>query len=137
MPVLEDKDVSNAAKKVIFCSGKIYYPLINRRREINATDTAIVRVELLYPFPEKELKRIVGRYKKAAAWIWAQEEPANMGAWPFIQTRLAPMLKKPLRYVGRQESASPATGFPKIYRMEQDDIVDRAVGPKNQGGQIS
>jgi 2-oxoglutarate dehydrogenase E1 component len=137
MPVLEDKEVPNAAKKVIFCSGKVYYPLINRRREINAMDTAIVRVELLYPFPEKELKKIIGRFKKVGAWIWAQEEPANMGAWPFIQTSLAPMLKKSLRYVGRNASASPATGFPKIFRMEQDDIVDRAVGPKTQGRQIS
>ena len=60
-----------------------------------------------------------------------------MGAWPYIQTRLAPMLKKPLDYVGRDASASPATGFPKIYKIQQDGIVDQAIGPHNQAGGMS
>jgi 2-oxoglutarate dehydrogenase E1 component len=136
-PVLEDKEATGSARKVIFCSGKIYYQLVDRRRQINASDTAIVRVELLHPFPEKDLEAVIGRYKKVVAWTWVQEEPENMGAWHFMQARLAPMLKKPLRYVGRNASASPATGFPKIYKMEQDDIVDRAVGASNHAGQIS
>jgi 2-oxoglutarate dehydrogenase E1 component len=63
-----------------------------------------------------------------------QEEPENMGAWQFIRPRLSDLLNKPLAYVGRNASASPATGFPKIYKMEQDGIVDRAIGPHNQAG---
>ncbi len=131
-PVIDDPEATASVKKVIFCSGKIYYQLIVRRQQINASDTAIVRVEMLHPFPEKALASVIGRYKKATVWTWVQEEPENMGAWQFIQPRLAPLLKKPLSYVGRNASASPATGFPKIYKMEQDGIVDRAIGPHNQ-----
>ena len=123
-----------SAKKVIFCSGKIYYQLIVRRQQINADDTAIVRVEMLYPFPEKALEAVIGRYKKAKTWVWVQEEPENMGAWPFIRPKLASLLKKSLGYVGRDAAASPATGFPKVYKMEQDGIVDRAIGPHTQAG---
>jgi len=106
--------------------------LIVRRQQINAADTAIVRVEMLHPFPEKAIRAVIGRYKKAADWTWVQEEPENMGAWQFVQPRLAALLKKPLSYVGRNASASPATGFPKIYKIEQDGIIDRAIGPHNQ-----
>ncbi len=136
-PILDDAEATASAKKVIFCSGKIYYQLIARRQQINAADTAIVRVEMLYPFPEKALAAVIGRYKKAKTWSWVQEEPENMGAWSFIRPKLAPMLKKTLDYVGRNASASPATGFPKIYKMEQDGIVDRAIGPHNQAGGIA
>ncbi len=131
-PILDDAEAAASAKKVIFCSGKIYYQLIARRQQINAVDTAIVRVEMLHPFPEKALVAVIGRYKKAKDWVWVQEEPENMGAWQFMRPRLAPLLKKTLDYVGRNAAASPATGFPKIYKMEQDGIVDRAIGPHNQ-----
>ncbi len=133
-PILGDAEATTSAKKVIFCSGKIYYQLIARRQQINADDTAIIRVEMLHPFPEKALEAVIGRYKKAKDWTWVQEEPENMGAWQFMRPRLAPLLKKPLDYVGRNAAASPATGFPKIYKMEQDGIVDRAIGPHNQAG---
>jgi len=133
-PVLDDAEATTSAKKVIFCSGKIYYQLVARRQQINADDTAIIRVEMLHPFPEKALEEVVGRYKKAKDWVWVQEEPENMGAWQFMRPRLSPMLKKPLDYVGRNAAASPATGFPKIYKMEQDGIVDRAIGPHGQAG---
>ncbi|WP_419661161.1 SucA: alpha-ketoglutarate dehydrogenase (E1 component) [Desulfosarcina variabilis str. Montpellier] len=136
-PVLDDEQARASAKKVIFCSGKIYYPLIARRQEIGADDTAIVRVEMLHPFPEQALASVVKRYKKAVEWTWVQEEPKNMGAWSYIQPRLAPMLKKQLNYIGRDASASPATGFPKIYKMQQDGIVDQAIGPHDKGGSIS
>jgi len=132
MPVLKDAGSNSAAKKVIFCSGKIYYQLIARRQQLNSTDTAIIRLEQLYPFPEKELAQIVGQHKKARAWTWVQEEPENMGAWQFMRPRLEKLLKKPLAFVGRKPSASPATGFPKIYKMEQDGIIDRAIGPHSQ-----
>ncbi len=133
-PVLEDDEADGSAKKVILCSGKIYYQLVTRRQQINPSGTAIVRVEQLYPFPEKALKAAIGRFKKATTWLWVQEEPENMGAWRHIQPRLAPLIKHKLNYVGRKAAASPATGFPKIYKMEQDGIVDQAVGPHNQAG---
>jgi 2-oxoglutarate dehydrogenase E1 component len=136
-PVLDDPKATASAKKVIFCSGKIYYQLIARQQQISAADTAIVRVEQLYPFPEQMLKKIVGRYKKAASWLWVQEEPENMGAWQFIRSRLGALVKKHLVYVGREASASPATGFPKIYKVQQDGIVDRAVGSHDQAGSDS
>jgi 2-oxoglutarate dehydrogenase E1 component len=133
-PVLEDPSNSPTAKKVIFCSGKIYYQLITRRQQINAEKIAIIRVEQLYPFPEELLAAVISRYKKAAVWVWVQEDPENMGAWQFIRSRLGALTKKHLVYVGRKPSASPATGFPKIYKMEQDSIVNEAIGPHNQAG---
>jgi len=133
-PVLDDTDASAAAKKVIFCAGKIYYQLVTRRQQLNDTDTAIVRVEQLYPFPEKTLEKIAKQYKKAGSWLWVQEEPENMGAYSYIRPRLETLLKQPILYVGRDASASPATGFPKIYKMEQDQIVDQAIGPHNHSG---
>jgi 2-oxoglutarate dehydrogenase E1 component len=136
-PVLDDDEARASVKKVIFCCGKLYYQLITRRQQIGTDDTAIVRVEQLHPFPEKALAAIVKRYKKAVEWTWVQEEPKNMGAWTYIQPRLAPMLKKALNYIGRDASASPATGFPKIYKMQQDGIVDQAIGPHDKAGSIS
>ena len=136
-PVLDDEAARASVKKVIFCSGKIYYQLITRRQQIGTDDTAIVRVEMLHPFPEEALASVIKRYKKAVEWTWVQEEPKNMGAWSYIQPRLAPMLKKKLNYIGRDASASPATGFPKIYKMQQDGIVDQAIGPHDKAGSIS
>ena len=133
-PLLDDPEATAAARKVIFCSGKIYYQLVTRRQQISAADIAIVRLEQIYPFPEDSLQKIIGRYKKATSWVWVQEEPENMGAWQFIAPRLAALLNKQLDYVGRNAAASPATGFPKIYKTEQDGIVDRAIGPHNQAG---
>ena len=137
LPVLDDNEAPASAKKVIFCSGKIYYQLVTRRQQIGADNIAIVRMEMLHPYPVKAMASIVKRYKKAMEWTWVQEEPKNMGAWSYVQPRLAPMLKKPLNYIGRDASASPATGFPKIYKMQQDGIVDEAIGPHDKAGNIS
>ena len=71
-------------KKVVFCSGKIYYDLLEHRKEKGIKDTAIVRVEQLYPFPGKQLNKIVGKYRNANKWQWVQEEPENMGGWGYI-----------------------------------------------------
>ncbi|HSO20311.1 MAG TPA: hypothetical protein VLT88_12685, partial [Desulfosarcina sp.] len=75
--------------------------------------------------------------KKAADWIWVQEEPENMGAWQFIAPRLTPLVKKRPVYLGRDAAASPATGFSKIHKTEQDGIVDRAVGSHNHNGSMA
>jgi 2-oxoglutarate dehydrogenase E1 component len=132
--VLDDADNRPSARKIILCSGKIYYQLITRRQQINEATIAIIRLEQLYPFPEKALGEIIARYPKATSWVWVQEEPENMGAWQFVRPRLAALLKTEPEYVGRSAAASPATGFPKVYKMEQDGIVDSAIGPHNQAG---
>ena len=127
--VLDDPDKLKAPGRILFCSGKIYYELLQRRRELKKLDTAIVRLEQLYPFPEKQLKNVIKKYRKAKQYFWVQEEPQNMGAWFFIRSRLARLIGKHINYIGRKASSSPATGFPHIYRREQAAIIAEAVGP--------
>jgi 2-oxoglutarate dehydrogenase E1 component len=127
---MEDPEADGSAPTVLFCSGKIFYDLLARRRELKRPDVAIVRLELLYPFPQSRLRMVIKRFKQAQRFFWVQEEPENMGAWRFIQTRLEAVVARPLAYIGRRESATPATGFPHVYRREQAEILDRAIGPK-------
>ena len=131
--VLADPDGVKDSKKILFCSGKIYYELYARRKELDIADIAIIRLEQFYPFPEKQLKTIVSQYSKAKHWCWVQEEPQNMGGWQFIKPRLEKIIKRTLRYIGRNAASSPATGFPAIFRQEQNQIIEKAVGPA--GGQ--
>ena len=114
--------MTTEAKKVLFCSGKVYYDLIAKKRADNRSDVAIVRVEQLYPFPEKQVKAILEKYKNATP-LWVQEEPKNNGAWSYIATFQDDL---GLKFVGRPASASPATGFSKIHQKEQDKIVATA-----------
>lgn len=127
--VLDDPDKLKAPGRILFCSGKIYYELLQRRRELKKLDTAIVRLEQLYPFPEKQLKNVIKKYRKAKQYFWVQEEPQNMGAWFFMRSRLARLIGKHINYIGRNASSSPATGFPHIYKREQAAIIEEAVGP--------
>jgi 2-oxoglutarate dehydrogenase E1 component len=127
--VLDDPDAVKDPKKILFCSGKIYYELNARRREIEISDIAIVRLEQFYPYPHAELQKLLDKYSAAKDWFWIQEEPQNMGGWQFIQPRLEGLSKRRLKYVGRKPAASPATGFPAIYRQEQNQIIEKAVGP--------
>jgi 2-oxoglutarate dehydrogenase E1 component len=127
--VIDDPNPPVKVGRVILCSGKIYYELFNRRQERGDDDIAIIRLEQYYPFPEKLLKNILSNYNKAKQWCWVQEEPSNMGAWSFIRNRLEKLMKKNFIYIGRDASASPATGFPKLYRRQQEDILSTAVGP--------
>jgi 2-oxoglutarate dehydrogenase E1 component len=128
--VLDDLGKTDAVQSVIFCSGKIYYELIQKRDALKRPDVAIVRIEQYYPFPEERLRHVAQRYSQAKTWKWVQEEPENMGAWWFVRPLLENILYQPLTYVGRQPSSSPATGFPKIYRRDQDAILDRAFDAK-------
>lgn len=128
--VLDDPEKPEAAQSVIFCSGKIYYELIRKRDGLQRPDVAIVRVEQYYPFPGEPLRQVVMGYSQAKIWKWVQEEPENMGPWWFVRPLLEEILSRPLRYVGRKPSASPATGFPKIYRRDQDAILDHAFDAK-------
>jgi 2-oxoglutarate dehydrogenase E1 component len=128
--VLEDAEADATAAAVVFCSGKIYYDLLQRRRDLGRTDVAILRFEQLYPFPQSHLRMVAKRFKQAQKFCWVQEEPENMGAWSFIRQRVEAVVGRPLSYIGRREAASPATGFPHIYRRDQAEIIDRAIGPK-------
>ena len=127
-PVLDDEAAPTSATRLIFCSGKIYYEMAERLRSLGHRKAALVRLEQFYPFPEAALKATIKRYKKAREFLYVQEEPENMGGWQFVRPRLEPLLKKPLRYVGRPASASPASGYPKIFRRQQDSILNEAVG---------
>jgi 2-oxoglutarate dehydrogenase E1 component len=121
--VLDDASVNaKEVNRVILCSGKIYYDLVEVQQKRKNKDTAIVRLEQLHPFPEKQLKAVLKKYKDAKL-VWAQEEPANMGAQSYI-VRMMP--KYDLEFVSRKASASPATGYLKVHKVEQDKLVNKA-----------
>jgi len=118
--------------RVVFCSGKVYYDLLAGREERKADHVAFVRVEQLYPFAADQAADILARYPVTAEVVWAQEEPRNMGAWRFVREWLDPVLeatRRELRYVGRPESASPASGSGKRHQQEQAEIVNDALTP--------
>ena len=127
--VLDDPDEVNEPKKILFCSGKIYYELSARCRDLENTDIAIVRIEQFFPFPHDQLNTVVKKYPRAKNWYWVQEEPENMGGWQFIKPRLENITKQTLKYIGRKAASSPATGFPAIFKQEQNQIIEQAVGP--------
>jgi 2-oxoglutarate dehydrogenase E1 component len=115
-------------RRVLLCSGKVYYDLLVGRDQRDVDDVAIVRVEQLYPFPAEEIVLAVERWGAATEVFWVQEEPWNMGAWQFMSLRLPRILgERTLRYVGRDEAASPAIGSYKMHQTEQAEIVGRAL----------
>ncbi len=127
--VLDDPTGPERARRVVLCSGKIYYDLIARRALARKDgDVAIVRLEQLYPWPAALLATVVKRYGSAREWVWVQEESQNMGAWTFAAPRLQELLGQPVQYVGRDASASPATGSKLLHDREQAEIVEAAVG---------
>jgi 2-oxoglutarate dehydrogenase E1 component len=131
-PVITDTAVNAAnVTTVLLCSGKIYYELLAAREARQANDTAIVRIEQLYPLPETEISETLRQYPNAENVIWVQEEPRNMGAWTFIRGHLQLFLKAELKlgYAGRVRSASPAPGSPKQHTREQNDVIEQAFAP--------
>jgi 2-oxoglutarate dehydrogenase E1 component len=131
-PVLDDpaaERLHGEARRVVLCSGKVYYDLLAGREAAGST-TALVRLEQLYRFPAGELQAVLGKYPQLAEVIWAQEEPHNMGSWTFVEPRLRDLLPASvtLRYVGRPDRASPAEGYPSAHVIEQKRIVGDAIG---------
>ena len=117
-------------KRVICCSGKVYYDLVKKREELGVHNVAVVRVEQLYPFPHKAFAAELKRYSEATEVVWCQDEPQNQGAWFFVQHQIhenmAPGQK--LAYAGRQASASPAVGYADVHQEQQKALLDQAFG---------
>ena len=124
--ILPDASAPTTAKRVILCTGKVYFDLLDYRKAEKIEDTAIVRIEQLYPLHEKKLQTIVGAYGKAEKMVWCQEESANMGAWPFMEPRLRKLFARDFAYAGRDASASTATGSHAIHELEQRELVKQA-----------
>ena len=126
--ILDDPRPPRKARRLVLSTGKVFYDLQERREADGADDVALVRVEQLYPFNESEMDRIQERYGDIEQVIWAQEEPQNRGAWTFMFPRLLDRFPKiPVRYVGREASASPASGSLGIHKKEQEEIVRLAL----------
>lgn len=121
---LVDSKNRKQVKRVLLCTGKIYYDLLARKREEDRKDVAIVRIEQLYPFPLNQVEKILEQYKGAETF-WVQEEPANMGAWQHI---LSTYQGKAFKVISRKNSASPATGFKKVHDAQQEEIISKAFG---------
>ena len=117
----DDYVTNKSVKRVLLCSGKMYFDLLEEQQKSKRKDVAVVRLEQLSPFPKKQLDKILKKYNDPEI-IWVQEEPENMGAWGYL-LRVAGL---DLKVIARKVSASPATGYPKVHKQEQADIVKKA-----------
>jgi 2-oxoglutarate dehydrogenase E1 component len=125
-----DDDAADPARvrRVVLCSGKVYFDLLAAREKAERDDVALVRTELLYPFPAGELRAALERYEDDVDLVWAQEEPENMGAWTFVAPRLRELTGRDVGYVGRPLRASPAEGYADAHETEQRRIIGAALG---------
>jgi 2-oxoglutarate dehydrogenase E1 component len=120
--VIDDMNVNaKDVKKVVLCTGKVYYDLLEAQAKRKNKDVALIRVEQLHPFPEKQINAVLKKYK-GAKLVWAQEEPSNMGYWSFILRYM-----NGLELISRKASASPATGYSKVHKAEQEKIISSAL----------
>ncbi len=117
-------------RRVLVCTGKMAIDLLANEKRAKAENLAIVRVEMLYPFPADELQKVLAHYPNAQEIIWVQEEPENMGAWNYMASHLAPLLatNTELQVIARPGRASPAVGFWDLYMAEQEEIMQQAFG---------
>lgn len=128
-----DELVADEVTRICLCSGKVYYDLLERRRAENIGHVAIVRIEQLYPFPAKQLAKVLSKYSNVQDVIWTQEEPMNMGAWYSSQHHMRRALSQlnndiHLEYAGRAASASPAAGYMKLHLQQQESLICDALG---------
>ncbi|MCW9708371.1 multifunctional oxoglutarate decarboxylase/oxoglutarate dehydrogenase thiamine pyrophosphate-binding subunit/dihydrolipoyllysine-residue succinyltransferase subunit [Fodinibius salsisoli] len=130
-PFIPDQEVEDKSKidRLVICSGKVYYDLYKQRQDEEVENVAIARLEQFYPFPDRDVHEILEEYSHVDDIVWCQEEPKNMGGWTFVTPRIMEQLQEnqSLRYVGRQASASPATGQAKIHKAEQDKLINEAL----------
>jgi len=123
--ILGSPEIGSAEKikRIILCSGKVYYDLLNYRTQRKIDDAVIIRIEQLYPLAEKTLREMLKPFPKNAKYVWCQEEPENMGAWTFIEPRLRTIFCTEIAYAGREASASPAVGALARHKREQARLV--------------
>lgn len=132
-PVLGDPATPKNARRIVICSGKVYYDLLAAREEQKLEGIALIRLEQLYPYPHQPLADVLAQHPNASDVIWCQEEPRNSGAWRFIDRRIEYTLRdlnhsvSRLRYVGRDASASPATGNASMHKEQQETLVAAAL----------
>ncbi len=128
LEVLDDPIPPKSPRRLVLCSGKLYYDLLEKREQGEVDDIAILRMEQFYPFPEELLHQIAEPYLGAREIVWAQEEPQNRGGWTFMYPRLQALFPKHrILYIGREASASPAVGSLRIHKMEQEEIVEQVI----------
>jgi 2-oxoglutarate dehydrogenase E1 component len=121
--VIDDRDVEvEEVRRLVFCSGKIFYDLLARKEKFNARDVALVRIEQLHPFPSRQVKAILEKYRNVLVTLWVQEEPGNMGPWRHI---LHEFKEHEILAVLRQPSGSPATGLLKVHQISQEEIISK------------
>ena len=127
-PRIKTQKDAEAVKRVLLCSGKLFYELAERYEAEAREDVALVRLEQLYPMPTSQLEDALSWYRDDAEIVWVQEEPRNMGAWPYLRLNFANTLlgKFPFRGIFRKESASPATGSAKSHKIEQEELLNAA-----------
>jgi 2-oxoglutarate dehydrogenase E1 component len=129
--VIDDSNVkANAVKRVLFCSGKIYYELLEKQQKEAIKDVAIVRVEQLYPTPLAQMETVYKGYKNATEAVWVQEEPENMGAWPYLLRKTRKTVFSDIEVISRKESSSTATGYAKQHADQQAFILAKAFEMK-------
>ena len=124
--VLRDPAGPDKAEKVVLCQGKFYYDLLAGREAKDVEGVALVRLEQPYPFPAETLQAELSRFE-GAKFVWAQEEPENMGSWRHVEHRCRTELGLDLQGISRPESASPATGSLRVHRSEQEELVERVL----------
>jgi 2-oxoglutarate dehydrogenase complex dehydrogenase (E1) component-like enzyme len=128
--VIDDTVPAEEIRRVVLATGKVALDLLVARDQRDIDDVAVVRVEQLHPWPKTQLATVLSRYTEATDVVWAQEEPANMGAWDFVRDRLAAVVAdgRAIAHVARPASGSPATGSHTLHELEQADIIERALG---------
>ena len=124
--VIPDDLDKKAVKRLLFCSGRLYYDLLQYRQQEQIKDTAIIRIEQLYPLDNSQLQAALKGYAKKLDCRWVQEEIANGGAWQHIRDELSEQLGRPLTYIGRTASASSAVGSHRSHNQEQQQIINLA-----------
>jgi 2-oxoglutarate dehydrogenase E1 component len=127
LPEVDELDTK--VRRVIICSGKIYYELLEARRVNRIHDIAILRIEQVYPFPGQQLEALLAQYTDTDNLVWCQEEPKNQGAWDFCKVRIPVLIDQrwQLAYAGRQPSSAPAVGSAKLHAQEQQQIIHTAL----------
>jgi multifunctional 2-oxoglutarate metabolism enzyme len=130
-PLIEDREIAdaNSVTRIVWCSGKVFYDLAETRRKSGESRAAIIRTDQFYPFPLTAVKDTIAKYPNAKDLVWCQEEPKNMGGWTFMEAKFEDLVPggDRLRYIGRAESPSPATGNYAVHVREQERLVSEAL----------